>query len=275
MRRRRDGPQALDVRHDEAPVVVEDQAATAPPAHHPNGCFHRRAAHIGQALAGKVEGQGEPSLVSLPVPLGQTQKRGGKAGLDGIDGERFHGIVSRAQATAHHEGELANDGWVALTDGDQGLRGDLENDRRLHGLGRRRIWTLLDDRHSSEDLPRAQQLEDDILARLGMANDADAPRLDDAQPLGGFTFHEDIVPWAVLDFARRCGEPLDLLGGKVSKNTIGLERQRTLPGRHGRTIAWVLARLMRGASALTLPIGSAQPDGILCLVHGISVAASL
>ena len=56
---------------------------------------------------------------------------------------------------------------VALGDRDQGIGGDLEDDRRLGGLGRRRIGALLDHRHSAEDLARPQQLEDDVLARLG------------------------------------------------------------------------------------------------------------
>jgi hypothetical protein len=173
-----------------------------------------------------MEGQGEPGSGAHSIASGQPQESGRHARLDRIAGQRFHGIVRRAQPVPDHERELADHGRVALADGDNGGRRDLEDDGDLGGLGGCGVGTLLDHRHGAEDLSGAQKLEDDVLAGPRVTNDAHPARLDDAEPLGGIALHEYVVarPAGILSRRRRQG--VDLPSREPGEDPVRLERLR-------------------------------------------------
>jgi len=118
-----------------------------------------------------MERQRDALGTPCPLALGEPEQGRRQPRLDRIYRERRNRVVGGAQPPGDHERHLLDERGVALGECDHGVRRDLEDHGGLGGLGARRIGTLLDRRHTPEDLPRPQQFEDHVLPRPGMPHD--------------------------------------------------------------------------------------------------------
>jgi hypothetical protein len=158
-----------------------------------------------------MEGQRHPVLPTCPLALGHAQERRGQPRLHRIHRERLHRVVSRAEPAPDHERHLLDEGWMPIGEREHGIGGNLDDHGGLRGLRGRRVWPLLDDGDAAEHLARPQQLEDDVLAGLRIAENLHVAGLDEVEPAPWVALHEDVAAGAVALLLGDARQRLDLV----------------------------------------------------------------
>jgi hypothetical protein len=182
-----------------------------------------------------MEGQRHPVLPTCPLALGHAQERRGQPRLHRIHRERLHRVVSRAEPAPDHERHLLDEGWMPIGEREHGIGGNLDDHGGLRGLRGRRVWPLLDDGDAAaEHLARPQQLEDDVLAGLRIAENLHVAGLDEVEPARWVALHEDVAAGAVALLLGDARQRLDLVRREPGEDRALAEEGRHLLRGHRR-----------------------------------------